>query len=114
MTEMLASLMTRANMKQEIQEKLQTAYKTLIKEAYPSNQQFFLTKNSHRMDNTELTYQALKAMNTYNQLVDQSDIKGLIKHNQLKDYFMTKAQISDDLGQVVNSLKALDMIVAKN
>ena len=47
MTEMLASLMTRPAMKQEIETKLRTAFNILVKEAYPESGKFFLSKKEN-------------------------------------------------------------------
>jgi len=47
MTEMLASLMTRPAMKQEIETKLRTAFNILVKEAYPESGRFFLSKKEN-------------------------------------------------------------------
>jgi hypothetical protein len=47
MTEMLASLMTRPAMKQEIETKLGTAFNILVREAYPESGRFFLSKKDN-------------------------------------------------------------------
>ena len=46
MTEMLASLMTRKAMKDEIEKKLGTAFTLLIEQSYPVNGRFFVTKGA--------------------------------------------------------------------
>lgn len=111
MTEMLASLMSRKNMKEEIAGQLHLAFISLIKEAYPASGKFFISSNPSSQT-SELTYYAVKAIDLFERMTDGA-VKGL-KQKSLRDYFVTKAESSEDLGQIVDSLKALDILVAKN
>ena len=111
MTEMLASLMSRKNMKEEIAGQLHLAFIALIKEAYPASGKFFISSNPFTKT-SELTYHAVKAINLFERMTDGA-VKGL-KQKSLRDYFVTKAETSEDMGQITDSLKALEILVAKN
>ena len=111
MTEMLASLMTRRAMKDEIEIKLSSAFNTLIKEAYPKNAQFFLSKSAS--NSTGLTYAALKAIEMFNKHASSgSQIQGL-RFKALRDYFLMKASSASCTCKASLSLNGLSLIMSQ-
>jgi len=111
MTEMLASLMTRPAMKQEIETKLGSAFKILVKEAYPESGRFFLSKKGG--DSAELTYAAFKAIEKFNSHASGDGIKGL-KIRALRDYFLTKVSTSTCICKTALLIDGLNMIIGQN
>ena len=88
MTEMLASLMTRQAMTEEIETKLSKAFNLLLKEAYPESGRFFLGASGQSGEQAWTTAMALRAIDTFNRHAsEKSGVTGLDRV-ALRDYLL--------------------------
>lgn len=104
-SEMMASLMEESDVKSQVSDKLKKALKLLVENSVPASGRFFVSKNIDSVNAAELTFSAVKAIETFNKHASTKIDK--LEKNKLRDYFLVKASASSSVEQASLALKAL-------